>query len=42
MTKTIGKQASTISFYSSDLSAGVYNIRLTGEGKLATKQIVKQ
>jgi hypothetical protein len=41
MTKTIGKQASTISFDLSDLSAGVYNIRLTGEGKLAIKQIVK-
>jgi hypothetical protein len=41
MTKTIGRQASTISFDISDLSAGVYNIRLTGEGKLAIKQIVK-
>jgi hypothetical protein len=42
LTKTIGKQASNISFNISDLSAGVYNIRLTGEGKLAIKQIVKQ
>jgi hypothetical protein len=42
LTKTIGKQASTISFDSCDLSAGVYNIRLTGERKLAIKQIVKQ
>jgi autotransporter-associated beta strand protein len=41
MTKTIGRQASTISFDISDLSAGVYNIRLTGERKLAIKQIVK-
>jgi hypothetical protein len=41
LTKTIGKQANTINFDISDLSAGVYNIRLTGEGKLAIKQIVK-
>jgi hypothetical protein len=40
---SLSKQlASTISFDSCDLSAGVYNIRLTGERKLAIKQIVKQ
>jgi hypothetical protein len=33
---------STVNFDISDLSAGVYNIRLTGEGKLKIKQIVKQ
>jgi hypothetical protein len=40
--KTIGKQENTISFDISELSAGVYNIRLIGEGKLTTKQVVKQ
>jgi len=42
LTKTIGRQVGTISFDSSELSAGTYSLRLTGEGKLAIKQIVKQ
>jgi len=42
LTKTIGKQESSLSFDISNLATGIYNIRLTGEGRLTNKQIVKQ
>jgi hypothetical protein len=42
LTKTIGKQESSLSFDISNLATGIYNIRLTGEGRLTNKQIIKQ
>jgi hypothetical protein len=42
LTKTIGKQASSLSFDIGSLAAGIYNVTLTGEGRLVRKQIVKQ
>jgi hypothetical protein len=40
--KAISKQESNISLDISKLAIGVYNIRLTGQGKLIIKQIIKQ
>ena len=42
LTKTIGKQESSLSFDISNLATGIYNVRLIGEGRLTNKQIVKQ
>jgi hypothetical protein len=42
ITRPIGKRESTVSFDISTLAVGIYNVRLTGEGSLTNKQIVKQ
>jgi len=42
LTRAIGRQESTIIFTISNLAAGVYNVKLTGNDKLARKQIVKE
>jgi len=42
MTRAIGRQESTIIFNISNLAAGIYNVKLTGNDKLARKQIVKE
>ena len=42
MTRAIGRQESAIIFNISNLAAGIYNIKLTGNEKLARKQIFKE
>ncbi|WP_304065245.1 FG-GAP-like repeat-containing protein [Pedobacter glucosidilyticus] len=42
MSQTIDKQENSISLDISKLGSGIYNIRLSGEGKLITKQMIKQ
>ena len=41
-TRTIGTLESTINFDISELSSGIYTIRLVGQGTLITRQIFKQ
>jgi DNA-directed RNA polymerase beta subunit len=42
MTRAIGRQERTMSFNISNLAAGIYNVKLTGNEKVARKQIVKE
>jgi len=42
MTRAIGRQERTMSLNISNLAAGIYNVKLTGNDKLARKQIVKE
>nr|WP_039452010.1 T9SS type A sorting domain-containing protein [Pedobacter glucosidilyticus] len=42
LSKSISKEESIISFDMSNLASGIYQIRLSGEGKLLSKQIIKQ
>jgi hypothetical protein len=42
LSKSISKEESIISFDMSNLASGIYQIRLIGEGKLLSKQIIKQ
>ena|GEM_PF-6630734 len=42
MTRAIGRQERTMSFNISNLAAGIYNVKLTGNEKLARKQIIKE
>ena len=42
MTRAIGRQERTMSFNISNLAAGIYNVKLSGNDKLARKQIVKE
>ena len=42
MTRVIGRQESTMGFNISNLPTGIYNVKLSGTGKLERKQIVKE
>ena len=42
LTRAIGRQERTMSLNISNLAAGIYNVKLTGNGKLARKQIIKE